>query len=102
MRATSDGEHFARIGEAPEVGLVRGMFFGDLQRLVPPHRSPMQRRYLPFSMYPLREFMQLLLTTARDQYPAHAPDDALCALGRRGYGVFAASMAGMSLLGRRA
>ncbi|MET0341901.1 MAG: DUF2378 family protein [Polyangiales bacterium] len=91
-------EYHARVAEAPGDGRVRGMFFSDLQRLAPPDHTQTQRRYLPFTMYPLREFMQLALLTAQRRSPSRAPADALRELGRRAYGVFASSMAGMSLL----
>lgn len=91
-------EYAARIEEAPESGTVRGLFFSEILRLVPPLRASRRPRYLPFSKYPLREFMQLLVDGARVARPAESPESALSALGLTVYTTFASSMAGASLL----
>lgn len=91
-------EYAQRIAEAPEVGCVRGMFFAEIVRLVPTVSTSVRARYLPFSMYPLREFMQLLVEGARTMAPSKNPEDALRELGQSAYATFASSMVGISLL----
>lgn len=91
-------EYVARIEEAPASGTVRGVFFNEILRLVPLLRASRRPRYLPFSKYPLREFMQLLVDGARIAHPMKSPESALSLLGLTTYATFASSMAGASLL----
>jgi uncharacterized protein (TIGR02265 family) len=91
-------EYVGRIQEAPESGTVRGLYFGEIMRLVPWLRASNTRRYLPFSKYPLREYMQLLVDAGRAAHPSKTPHNALQALGLTTYSTFASSIAGMSLL----
>lgn len=91
-------EYALRINEAPEAGCVRGMFFSEIIRLVPNIPTSRRARYLPFSMYPLREFMQLLVDGARTIAPNRNPEETLRDLGRTAYETFASSMVGISLL----
>jgi len=88
----------ARIQDAPDAGTVRGLYFSEILRLVPALRSCNRRRYVPFSKYPLREYMQLLVDAAQFAHPGKEPERALRELGMTTYGTFAASMAGASLL----
>lgn len=100
QRIASDpwAEYVLRSQEAPEDGTVRGLYFTELLRLVPRLRAQQRRRYVPFSKYPLREYMRLLIDAARAAHPEKEPGRALCALGLTTYATFASSMAGSSLL----
>ncbi len=92
-------EYEARIFEAPENGTVRGMFFTEILRLAPGVRASHRRRYLPFSKYPLRDYMQLLVDAGRSAFPSHAPEEGLRELGRTAFPIFTSSMAGIALFG---
>lgn len=76
---------------------MRGLFFSEIYRQVPTLEPP-QTRYLPFSKYPVRSFMLLLIEAGRLAYPARAPDDSLRLLGSSIYDAFASSLAGLSML----
>lgn len=91
-------EYTQRIAEAPETGCVRGMFCAEIVRLAPAVSPSARTRYLPFSMYPLREFMQLLVEATRTMAPSRNPEDVLRELGQSAYATFASSMVGISLL----
>lgn len=91
-------EYVSRIAEAPETGTVRGLYFSEIMRLAPWLRGTARRRYVPFSKYPLREFMQLLVDAGRQAHPSKSPHEALRLLGMTTYSTFASSMAGVSLL----
>lgn len=91
-------EYVARIAEAPENGTVRGLYFNEIMRLAPWLRSTARQRYVPFSKYPIRAFMQLLVDAGRQGHPSKTPHEALRLLGLTTYSTFASSMAGVSLL----
>lgn len=91
-------EYVARIAEAPESGTVRGLYFTEILRLAPDAMNAERRRFIPFSKYPLREFMRLLVDAGQLAHEGRDPADALQRLGRTTYTTFAASMAGMTLL----
>ncbi len=92
-------EYEARILEAPDNGTVRGMFFTEILRLAPGLRVTHKRRYLPFSKYPLRDYMQLLIDAGKSAHPTRTPEDGLRELGRTAYPTFTSSMAGIALFG---
>jgi uncharacterized protein (TIGR02265 family) len=91
-------EYAARIPEAPESGTVRGLYFTEIMRLVPSMRGNSRRRFVPFSKYPLREYMQLLIDAGRAAHPTKVPAQALQALGLTTFSAFSSSISGMSLL----
>lgn len=91
-------EHRERIALAPESGTVRGLFFRDILRLAPQLQAT-RARYLPFSSYPMREYMALLLDGARAAFPGQPPAAALRRMGHGVYEAFAASLAGSALFG---
>lgn len=98
-RQTQDAyaEYAERIQHAPESGRVRGLFFQDLLRAAPQIDVP-RARYIPFTNYPMREFMQVTINAARAAHPGVAPTEALRRLGYGVYDVFANSLAGSALL----
>jgi uncharacterized protein (TIGR02265 family) len=91
-------EYVARISEAPESGTVRGLYFSEMLRLAPMLRSTHQQRYVGFSKYPLRDYMQLLIDAGRTAHASKTPEQALYALGLTTYSTFASSISGMALL----
>jgi uncharacterized protein (TIGR02265 family) len=98
-RQASDAylEHVERIQHAPESGVVRGLYFLDLLRAAP-HIAAPRKRYIAFSNYPMREFMQMVVNAARAAHPAAAPQEAIRRLGFGVYDVFANSLSGSALL----
>ncbi|HEX4478874.1 MAG TPA: DUF2378 family protein [Polyangiaceae bacterium] len=86
----------ARVDEAPADAKIRGMFLRDAARLGNSAESA-ESRYVPFSMYPARDYMRLLLKTARAKFPNKVPACALLELGLRVYPLFASSIAGTAI-----
>jgi uncharacterized protein (TIGR02265 family) len=103
-RSLPEGERDAwqeqreRIALTPESGTVRGLFFRDILRLAPQLQAT-RARYLPFTNYPMREYMALLLDGARGAFPGAPPAAALRRMGHGVYQAFASSMAGSALFG---
>lgn len=94
--ATDDWESLAaRIASIPEGAQVRGMFFRDLLRVVPPLR--MDRRYLPFSNYPMRDYVAMILSAARAAHPTLPAASAVFKVGLGVYSVFASSLIGSAI-----
>jgi uncharacterized protein (TIGR02265 family) len=86
----------ARVEAAPSWAVIRGMFLREVLRVEPRVPSP-RPNYVAFSLYPAREYMQLLLDTARIKYPNKTPANALLELGLGVYSLFARSMSGMAI-----
>lgn len=85
----------ARIAIIPESAQVRGMFVRELFRIVPSLR--MERRYLPFSNYPMREYVALVLNAARIAHPKLPAANAVFKVGLGVYSVFASSVVGTAI-----
>lgn len=85
----------ARVDVVPDDALVRGMFLREITRLAP---ASVRKPYVPFGLYRVREYLQLLVLTGRTLHPTLAPASALIELGLGVYGTFASSLAGMALL----
>jgi uncharacterized protein (TIGR02265 family) len=81
----------ARIDETPPDTMIRGMFFRTLMKSAPNVASA---RYVPFSLYPVREYMELVLQTARSRWPEENPATAVLRAGGGVYSLFASSLAG--------
>lgn len=95
--ATEDWDDLAaRIAATPAHHTVRGMFLSEVQRLAPRALSS-KARYVAFSLYPVREYMRLLLETAQMRYPSKSPATALLELGSGVYSLFASSLAGTAI-----
>lgn len=86
----------ARIEDVPRHAEIRGMFLSEVLRLEPSLQSP-RARYIPFSMYPVHEYMELLLTAAQTREPNKSPGGALLALGLGVYSLFASSLTGLAI-----
>ncbi len=84
-----------RISYVPEDAVIRGMFPRELTRYVSPLAQ--RARYLPFSTYPMREYLELILLAARARYPTASAANAVLKLGLGVYSVFASSLAGIAL-----
>ncbi len=91
-------EYRERIALAPEAGTVRGLFFRDVFRMAP-KLAVGRPRYIPFSSYPLREYMTLLVEGAGTAHPGATPSEALRCMGHSVYEAFASSLAGSALFG---
>jgi len=89
-------DHIARVGEAPESGTVRGLFFTEILRLVPALQNA-RARYVAFSKYPLRDYMRLLIEAGRIAHPGKSPDESLRQLGLSTFGAFSSSIVGVAL-----
>jgi uncharacterized protein (TIGR02265 family) len=87
----------ARVDLAPPDAKIRGMFLSEIKRIAP-RAVKIESRYLPFSLYPVREYMDILLRTARIKYPGKSPANALLQLGTGVYSQFASSIAGTAIL----
>lgn len=86
----------ARVDATPESAEIRGMFPRDLLRTVPQLKSP-RARYLPFSNYPMSEYLDLILRAAHYKYPTLTPANAILRLGLQIYSLFASSMVGNAI-----
>jgi uncharacterized protein (TIGR02265 family) len=87
----------ARIAKVPPDAKVRGMFLSEVHRLVP-RLNATRPRYIPFTMYPVREYMGLLLRATRARHPSKPPASALLELGFGVYSLFAESLAGTAIM----
>jgi uncharacterized protein (TIGR02265 family) len=87
----------ARIDATPPDAQIRGLFLRDAIRMAGPRIAMAERRYLPFSLYPAREYMDLLLRVARAKYPSRSASNALLELGWGVYPLFASSLAGTAI-----
>lgn len=86
----------ARIASVPDRGTIRGMFMRQAHAWLPGSNPS---RYLPFSNYSLREYMETLLKAAARRFPRARPAEALVQLGREVYPLFASSLAGGAIFG---
>jgi uncharacterized protein (TIGR02265 family) len=87
----------ARIDATPREAQIRGLFLREVLSVAGPRIAAAERRYLPFSLYPARDYMDLLLRVARLKYPGHPASKALFELGWGVYSVFASSLAGTAI-----
>jgi uncharacterized protein (TIGR02265 family) len=85
-----------RLAATPEDAVIRGLFPSEIIRLVPEVTSP-RKRYVPFSNYPMREYLDLILQAARLKYPNMTAGNAVLRLGTHVYTSFANSLAGMAI-----
>jgi uncharacterized protein (TIGR02265 family) len=86
----------ARIEQTPSTAMVRGMFLSELLRSAP--SSGVQgRRYIPFSFYPVREYMELIVRVAQTRREKDTPATAVMRTGSGVYALFAASLAGTAI-----
>jgi uncharacterized protein (TIGR02265 family) len=83
-----------RIPDVPASAMIRGMFPRQLVKQLP---SASSARYLPFTLYPVREYMELVLRCARALHPRETPANAVLRLGTHVYPLFASSMAGTAI-----
>lgn len=86
----------ARIPATPGTASIRGLFPGEIVRLVPEISAP-RSRYVPFSNYPMAEYLDLILQAARVRYPNMTAGNAVLRLGTHVYTTFASSLAGMAI-----
>ena len=86
----------ARIPAVPKDASIRGMFPKELMQSAPHLKSP-RERYLPFSSYPMSEYLELILLVAQDRYPQLSPADAVLKVGLNVYTTFASSLAGVAI-----
>jgi uncharacterized protein (TIGR02265 family) len=86
----------ARIELTPQDAQIRGMFLREVLRLEP-RAAGSQTRYIPFSMYPVRDYMTLLLRAAQIRSPLRPPAHALLELGLGVYSLFASSLTGFAI-----
>jgi uncharacterized protein (TIGR02265 family) len=88
----------ARIRQTPESAMIRGLFPGELLKSVPGLQAP-RRRYVPFSHYPMREYLELILRGAQLLNPGMTAGNAVLLLGLEVYELFATSLAGAAIFG---
>jgi uncharacterized protein (TIGR02265 family) len=90
----------AHLALAPKHGTVKGMFFrkilGDVR--TDSGKRLRERSYLPFSDYPLSEWLTLLYEAAQCAYPHEPVRAGLRRLGRSMYPTFVDSMIGKVVL----
>ncbi len=87
----------SRIEATPPTAMIRGMFLREVLRLAGPRAAASEARYVPFSLYPVRDYMSLLLRTAKARHPGHPAPRALLELGLGVYQLFASSIAGTAI-----
>ena len=73
---------------------IRGMFLSEALRLAPRlvKSATQQTRYVPFSLYPVQDYMRLLLRIAAARSPSKSAGTALLELGFGVYSQFASSI----------
>lgn len=86
----------ARLPVTPESAAIRGLFPAEIVKLVPEVSAP-RSRYVPFSNYPMHEYLDLILQAARIAYPNMTAGNAVLRLGTHVYTTFASSLAGMAI-----
>lgn len=86
----------ARIAQAPTSAMVRGMFISELLKSVPT-AGVEARRYIPFTLYPVREYMELILRVSRPRAAKLSPATAVMRAGCSVYTTFASSLAGTAI-----
>lgn len=84
-----------RVSRAPSSALIRGMFPAQLMEGAPPGIS--KQRFVSFKLYPVRDYMQLLLEVAKAKYPRQPVATGLLRLGYGVYPLFASSVAGTAV-----
>jgi len=98
--ATDDWDDLeARIALVPADAKIRGMFLSEALRLAPRlvKSATQQTRYVPFSLYPVQDYMRLLLRIAAARSPSKSAGTALLELGFGVYSQFASSIAGTAI-----
>jgi uncharacterized protein (TIGR02265 family) len=86
----------ARIDLTPPDAKIRGMFLREAIRLGG-RAAANERNYVPFSLYPVRDYMALLLRIAIAKSPSKSAANALLDLGLGVYPLFASSMTGVAI-----
>jgi uncharacterized protein (TIGR02265 family) len=86
----------ARIELTPKDAMIRGMFLREVARIAKRPIKP-EPRYIPFSLYPVREYQELILRTAHMNHPDATPATAILRVGLHVYSLFASSLAGMAI-----
>jgi uncharacterized protein (TIGR02265 family) len=86
----------ARIAATPASAAIRGLFPAEIVKLVPEVSAP-RALYVPFSNYPMHEYLDLILQAARLAYPNMTAGNAVLRLGTHVYTTFASSLAGMAI-----
>lgn len=86
----------ARIVETPSSAQARGMFLSELVRSAPA-AAPEGRRYVAFGLYPVREYMELILRVAQARKDKSPPATAVLRTGLGVYELFANSLVGTAI-----
>lgn len=86
----------ARIAQTPLSATVRGMFFSELLKSSPTAGIE-TKRYIPFTLYPVRDYMELILRVAQPRAAKLSPTTAVMRAGCSVYATFAASLAGTAI-----
>lgn len=86
----------ARIEQTPSSAQVRGMFLSELLRSAPGVHAE-SRRYVAFGLYPVREYMDLILRVAHARTDKSPPSTAVMRTGLGVYELFANSLVGTAI-----
>lgn len=86
----------ARIAATPADAQVRGMFFSGLLRSAP-EANVGGRRYVAFGLYPVREYMELILRVAQAQANKAPAATAVLRTALGVYELFASSLIGTAI-----
>ena len=91
----------AHLAAVPPAAMTKGMFFS---RILDDYReryitAPTSERYVGFKDYPLRDWMELAVSAARDLWPQKPLREGLRRVGQRAYVTFTASFIGRVLFG---
>ncbi len=88
----------AHLALAPASATVKGMFFGDLQKVADACGVPKPAgRFATFNDYPLVDYMRAVVDVARQAHPGTPTAKAICLVGRRGFSTLSSSLAGRVL-----
>lgn len=86
----------ARIATTPSDAQVRGMFLSELLRSAP-QTTAESRRYVAFGLYPVREYMELILRVAQARADKAPPATAVLRTALGVYELFAKSLIGTAI-----
>lgn len=94
----------AQLAGAPEHGTTKGLFFQDIVNTCTAARVALsvpgaRARYVPFIDYPLREYIELLVSAAELLHPREPLRNGLRRLGRLAYPTLVGTLIGRAIFG---
>ncbi len=86
-----------RLGQTPADATLRGVFFQAIVDRLKAHGRPAPVTYSGFVRYPVREYLELAVRSARELHPNEPLREGLRRVGRGVYPAFKDTMAGAAI-----